>query len=206
MTDFPMTEDVVLLNAGDTQRKGMYVEFGLFPTPDGIDPNGRNPFMDMKGGREHGQRFRVTFHLLGENEETTDTGAAEPADEPAPEPAQTPEEPAPRTLALKERRPWEEVSASQQSGIRCNEDVFQTWLWNTYPDVWRACVGAGDRQDVAAGCVRWICGRLTSRSELDKPENHTARNMWVQLDGHYRAAQHGQSDPDMARMADAGPG
>lgn len=154
MTGFPFTDDVVLLNAGETARKGMYVEFGLFQHPDGpINPEARNPFLDLKQGREHGQRFRLTFHLLGENEECTDSGvaqtveprtldaevagstpaatasAAAPPDTPAaPEAPETPIQAEPAPAATKERRKLFDMPLSQRAGMMVTDRSFCWWF------------------------------------------------------------------------------
>ncbi len=226
MTDFPMTEDIVLLNAGDTQRKGMYVEFGLFPTPDGIDPNGRNPFMDMKGGREHGQRFRVTFHLLGENEECTEDGAGmtaeekmadrlakryapelteKPADEQTPEPAQTPEEPERVKGGARAKRQWDELTAREQACIRCKEEPFQSWLLNlpwVKAHIRNQEKFPGDDEGQCKHMIYHVC-RIRSRSELDT--NGLAASVFRGLDNRYRASQTGQSTEALETMLETGP-
>ena len=173
MTDFPFTADVVLLNSGETARKGMYVELGLHHEIDGpICPEDRNPFMDLDQGREKGQRFRVTFHLLAEDEQTT-------------EPEQTEERPKGGERA---KRKWDELTPTQQAGIACKDPAFQQWV----------CLKNGNepREDTAASMVRGICG-VDSRSELSLyPAAATA---WGRLYVEFKQAQHG--DADAARLA-----
>ena len=101
MTDFPFTADVVLLNSGETARKGMYVEMGLHHEIDGpICPEDRNPFMDFDQGREKGQRFRVTFHLLADDEKSTEPNAERPKG----------------------------GDRAKRAGILCNDPAFQKWI------------------------------------------------------------------------------
>ncbi len=211
--DFPMTEDIVLLNAGDTQRKGMYVEFGLFPTPDGIDPNGRNPFMDMKGGREHGQRFRVTFHLLGENEECTEDGTEEPAETQAPPAApQTPEEPERLKGGARAKRAWTELSMPEQAGIFVNDPAFAFWLvCDEWPeDRQKMCVRTDrDLCNSADIVLKRRCG-IESKSELGTNAdglaiNPDARGVFIKIERAWRGCQFNPSTEALETMLETGP-
>lgn len=179
MTDFPFTADVVLLNSGETARKGMYVELGLHHEIDGpICPDDRNPFMDLDQGREKGQRFRVTFHLLADDETTT----AEIADDETPKPAERP----------KSKRQWHELTAREQSVLRCKDGRFQSWV-----------CGIAD-EEAASREVRARCG-VESRSELDNPHNHQPAAKWFQIDAAFRAAEQGRTNEDLREQARSGP-
>ena len=137
MTDFPLTADLVLLNSGETARKGMYVELGLHHEIDGpICPGDRNPFMDLKQGREQGQRFRVTFHLLADNETTT----AETA------PEDTAEQPKGGPIC-------------KRAVLLCKRGDFQRWLLGFAPL-------REDREDAAKAEMYRRFG-IKSRAELD---------------------------------------
>lgn len=199
MTDFPMTEDVVLLNAAETIRKGMYVEFGLHPSPDGIDPNGRNPFMDFKFGREHGQRFQVTIHLLAEDETTTDapetpaqtqTALRPPDDECADDLTNQGAATAPPKVKGGER--------ARRAGILCNDPVFQSWYIGNIN-----IAKDSDRVFFTANTLRTQCG-IKSRAELD--HNEEAARMFDQIVNNFYASQQGRTDPEVARQFAEGPG
>ena len=138
MTDFPFTADLVLLNSGETNRKGMYVELGLHHEIDGpIRPGDRNPFMDLKQGREQGQRFRVTFHLLADDETTT---------------------------AEQEKG----GPLSQEAGRLCAKADFRLWLRRTATGVWASAYETNNvtEEDTAAEVVRRIC-HVHSRARID---------------------------------------
>lgn len=192
MTDFPLTDDVVLLNSGDTARKGMYVEFGLFHHPDGpILPGMSNPFNELSQGREKGQRFRITITPLAEDETTP----AEPQDaRDAPEGTGTPATPETRTQPQKERRPWHELSAREQSVLRCKDEAFQRWVNMRFGPV-----GTDFNEENAALMVRTLC-QVSTRGDLDE----CASAAWHAIDNEFRRSQRGQSDEEVAKQARRG--
>ena len=184
MTNFPFTADLVLLNSGETARKGMYVELGLHHEIDGpIRPDDRNPFMDLDQGREKGQRFRVTFHLLADDETTTEI-----ADDETPKPAKRP------------KRPWHELSAREQACIRCKEPAFQQWASKLQFELFE--IEIPPSEEGAAAFVKDYC-EVESRSDLDN--SGLAAACWQSLDKQYWAAQQGRTDEDLRVQARLGP-
>ena len=71
----------------------------------------------------------------------------------------------------KEQKPWDMLSFPQQSGIRCEDREFQSWL------------GVGDAME-AAEHVRSHC-QIDSRAELRTNEN--AARLWSQMDADFKA-------------------
>ena len=128
--------------------------------------------MDLDQGREKGQRFRVTFHLLADDESTTEI-----ADDKTPK-------------AERPKRPWRELPASMQAGIRCAEPAFQTWLHEIPEGV--------DAEEYTARTIRVEC-QVDSRADLDT--NGAAAAHWYQIDLEFRRSQHGESDEDLRRQA-----
>lgn len=193
MTDFPLTDDVVLLNSGDTARKGMYVEFGLFHHPDGpILPGMSNPFNELSQGREKGQRFRITITPLAEDETTP----AEPQDaRDDPEGTETPEE---------GERP-KGGERAKRAGILCGDVRFQHWLEAKLPVAWRGADALMPEkynpEMVAAEVLREFCG-VESRALLDHYDE-SARRFDKIAEDFYRS-QRGQSDEEVAKQARRG--
>lgn len=176
MIDFPLTDDVVLLNSGDTGRKGMYVEFGLFHHPDGpIKPGAANPFNELSQGREKGQRFRITVTPLADDETTL---AGKPADERSAEPAQTPDE----AERLKGG------ARAKRAGILCNDPAFQNWFHGCGDDDWTA---DEDRETVTARTLRFECG-VDSRADLD--HNQEAGQTFDEIVNDFYRSQRGETD------------
>lgn len=75
------------------------------------------------------------------------------------------------------KRDWRDMQPAQQAGIRCGEPIFQAFLKETRPDVWREAASPAE-------CVRLICG-VTSRVQLGT--NQKARMIWHQLDEAFQA-------------------
>ena len=109
----------------------------------------------------------------------------------APEGTETPATPETRTQPPKERRPWHELSATTQAGIRCNERDFLKWL---LPSMWMR----PDAPKIAVMTIRDRCG-VKSRAELD--QNEQAARMWHAIERDYQASQRGQSDEELAKQA-----
>lgn len=184
MTDFPFTEDVVLLNSGDTARKGHYVEFGLHPHPDGwIKPGMANPFNEIAQGREKGQRFRITVHLLADDETTTEDVSRETW---KPEPASK----------LVKGGPL-----SQEAGRLCTTLSFQGFLslWLPTRGAWLVAHQELNypAEEAAASVVRERCG-VKSRADIDYDLN--AAQSWKEITDAYYASQRGQELEQMEGM------
>ena len=181
MTDFPLTADVVLLNSGETARKGMYVELGLHHEIDGpICPGDRNPFMDLKQGREQGQRFRVTFHLLADDETTTEAPAEEATGTEG----------------------WSEAKRKmvQRAALVCKEEAFQNYIAHGYRTMWNhERHRDASFEDRAAYHVRVCCG-VKSRSDIDPAEESGAR--FRDLMHRYHASQQGRTDDALLAQRD----
>lgn len=80
----------------------------------------------------------------------------------------------------KPKRKWDEMKASQQAGMRCEEHAFAQFLKEKRPQAYT--VNNGN----VAGAVRSICA-VASRSELDRYAH--GQNLWRLLDHEYRAWQ-----------------
>jgi hypothetical protein len=74
------------------------------------------------------------------------------------------------------RQKWDDITASVQAGIRCNDPVFDAFLMRRYPDL-------RDHND-AAECVRLYCNVL-SRSQLNR--DLKAKTLWEQLEVEFQA-------------------
>ena len=160
MSDFPFTEDVVLLNSGDTARKGHYVEFGLHPHPDGwIKPGMANPFNEIAQGREKGQRFRITVHLLADDETTTENVSRE-------------------TL--------KGGPICKRAVLLCKRVEFQFWGTN---QAWRAWQESLDATEAGAAKYIHIACNIESRAALDhdpraaKAFETIERDFWAAQEG-----------------------
>jgi hypothetical protein len=112
-----------------------------------------------------GTRFVAVLVEIGDDEQPITPAAKEPAAKPQPT--------IPRSAGTK--RPWQEVPAPQQAGIRINEPTFAAYLREEHSDEWHE---TGD----ADSCLKLIC-RIDSKRDL--ATNHKALTLWRQIDGHY---------------------
>lgn len=88
------------------------------------------------------------------------------------------------------KRPWHDLPASMQAGIRCAEPAFQHWLHEIPDDA--------DAEDYTARTIRMEC-QVDSRADLDT--NAAAAAHWYRIDLEFRRSQHGESDEDLRRQA-----
>jgi hypothetical protein len=78
---------------------------------------------------------------------------------------------------VKPKRDWRDLVPSAQASIRCDEPIFEAFLKEEYPDIWREM---GD----AVATVRSICA-VNSRADLNT--FHASRVIWHQLDEKFQA-------------------
>ena len=74
---------------------------------------------------------------------------------------------------------WHELKPSQQAGIRCSEQKFLRFLEEEFSNA-----TVSFERD-AARVVRFLCGGLKSRSELN--DNTEAASKWKALEGKFQA-------------------
>jgi hypothetical protein len=98
----------------------------------------------------------------------------------------------------KPKRAWEQLTAAEQSGIRCNEQPFCDFLRTQFPVRWgKAYHGdAVYSSEIAAVVVREYCG-VASRSKLDKEP--AALERWRDLEARYQAWTLEQRYPEQVR-------
>lgn len=163
-----------------------------------------HPFALFDTGAENGQRFRMTFEAIGNDEQPQglDSGSAPPVADAEGSPASAPDGgstpvtsrcPTPQAQtrgaaepATKPKKHWDDLSPSQQAGIVCNNHRFDDWLGGPAPGArWdgETIVDAPDLMN-PADYVRWYCG-VSSRADLDtSPE---AAKRWRELYGMFQA-------------------
>lgn len=180
VSSFRFQAEVRLLRWGESSSAGRTITLELPP-----DDGAAHPFRGFPTGHTHGQRFRMQFDAIGDDEQLAPQNSpaldypragAEPAHalgnppESANASAAADEQRgmAGRTAGsipatgAKNHRPWDTLSPSQQAGILCSDKAFQKFAsektgWNC------------DEEDAAA----WLRAELdiTSRKELDlRPE------------------------------------
>lgn len=93
------------------------------------------------------------------------------------------------------RRAWHTLTAPQQAGIRCSDELFQTWLWGESPDygeyhgeTWvpdTKPTDADEWEEWTIKRVRRMCGIISRAALATDPE---ARARWQALDTAYMQA------------------
>ena len=192
MSEFPYEAEVQLLGYAWNPDDGPWARFRF--DSDVEMSGGPHPFHGLSKGREKGQRFRIRFDLIADDE----TSTAEPKRAPAA-----------TTAPAKAHRPWNELSAREQACIRCGDPAFRDWLFATYhPEFFEigGRLNAVPTEVDAAQLVRIKC-EIESRKELDaKTEaGEDARRTWRALDYAFTASQRGDTDEQRLAQRNAGP-
>lgn len=161
MTDTAFAIEVLLLRWGENHSSGRTVTFKLHD-----DEGEHHPFRGLKCGPANGQRFRLTFEPIADDESTTaqEVQASRPPNE------------TPDPVSAGGRKSWHELTPAQQAGIRCND-----------PEFWKFLTSLSDvvihSEPAAAGFVREWCN-VESRSEFI-PKSAAAAS-WRGLDEEFR--------------------
>lgn len=199
------TEAILLAWHVSDGPQGHWVKFKLpLAITDG------HPFALFVKGPEHGQRFRMTFEAIGNDELPTghaivgsapSPSLADAADSPAAasevgsapglasgwSPPQAPARGAAEP-ATKPKKHWDELKPSQQAGMMCAREDFSRWIRERAPlerwDGESVHTRAVPANTDAANEVRWYCG-VTSRSDLDT--NPEAAKRWRELHSMFTA-------------------
>lgn len=185
MTDFPDGIVIEARKAGLKQAKRKAADGSWFDVHDitfEIHPNDTNsPLSNMPLGT----RVALVVTQLREG------GPTEAADEQEDEQAPTlPPEPA--KPAERPHRKWQELSAREQSVLRCKQPDFQSWI----------CGNGPANEDAASDHVRDYCG-VQSRSDLagDSATAINAQMRWHDLERRYRDSMAGITDEALAEQA-----
>lgn len=111
-----------------------------------------------------GVRYCVVFVEKGDNEEPV---------QHAPAASETPR-----------KRHWDELSYAEQAGMRCADEKFQEFLYNTN----RAIGAILDHDDnatlIAASAVREFC-QVDSRADLNQEDPSFVRDQWRALNAEF---------------------
>lgn len=174
MTAKPFSAEVLLLGWGTSPASGHWIKVQLDPALDGE----AHPFRLFKSGAANGQRFRMDFAAIGDDETVAarpagssaggsrdpaagaahreGAGATRSLDPPAAEPKPTPAE---RYAGKTEGQ-----KAVVRASLLCEDAAFQAWIRERYPDTYAESKPLGEAA-AASTCLRVRCG-VTSRSAL----------------------------------------
>jgi hypothetical protein len=146
----PEPIECIVLRTNESESK----KNGLIRTVTLMVPNdGAHPFQGLVGERLH------IIALNVQDDETTkpaDLSGASP-EAPAGQ-GEGATRPVPSSPELKERRKWDEISPTEQAGIRCGEPEFKAFIETEFP--------TSVRENGFVGAVRNYCG-VESRRELN---------------------------------------
>lgn len=107
------------------------------------------------------------------------------------------QEPAKPKPLIEQHKPWSEYSPAEQAGILCNDETFQRYLKQMFPENWKI-LNEGTDADRAAEIVRWRCG-VSSRKFLT-----TSNREWCNLVATYhRTEPEYKPRDDFAKSIDA---
>ena len=192
MTDkFPYEAEVQLLGYAWNPDDGPWARVRF--DSDVEMSGGPHPFHGLPKGREKGQRFRIRFDLIADDETTT----AEPS-RPANALSQ-----APTVHSSPDTEGWSEAKRRmvQQSGIVRKEQAFQYWLYWAHPNLWATAQREypDDKYQVVCEVVHTICN-VDSCADLD-PSGASGR-AWERLVSDYRNSQKGWTEEDQQRQRD----
>lgn len=144
---FPYAAEVRLLRWGESSSAGRTITLELPP-----DDGEAHPFRGLPTGHTHGQRFRMQFSIISDDEQPTPPAGAQDRKD-----ARLSGDPPAGGNSVKERRPWHTLPPQQRAGMLCSDAGFQKWV--SRQAGWKC-----DEQDARD----WLCMRLgiQSRAEL----------------------------------------
>jgi hypothetical protein len=172
MTAFSFEAEVRLIRWGESSSAGRTITLELPP-----DTGDGHPFKGFSAGHSHGQRFRMQFNVIADDEQVSPAGTHHPQQERVfDEPDSTGPLTKPSTPAgeLQKQR-YAALSPAEQAVTRAallpKDERFRAWiLEKRFPDARAAGADPVD-EDEAARCVREICCNCNSRKLIaDVPE------------------------------------
>lgn len=159
---FRFEAETRLIRWGESSSAGRTITLELPP-----DAGEGHPFKGFATGHSHGQRFRMQFDAIADDETNSPAGTSpstaekgavsDPDNRSGPHPSRPPP-----AGEHKDRRPWETLSPQQQAGILCADKGFQKWV--SKQAGWEC-----DEED-AASWLRIALGIESRRELANKPE------------------------------------
>lgn len=193
MTDYPYEGEVQLLGYAWNPDDGPWIRIRLDEIAE--MSGGPHPFNGFPKGREKGQRMKMRFDLIADDETST-SAAAEPQDE------QTASEPTPQ--------PPERLKGgalSKRAGMLIRESGMQAFSaglrFDTLMNVEPPSRPLTDSEDI---CRRRICAHCNVKNfrELDHPQFAPAGHIFDLVVSEYYASQWGETDAQVQEQIEAG--
>lgn len=177
VSEFPYRAEVRLLRWGESSSAGRTITLELPP-----DNGEAHPFRGLPTGHTHGQRFRMQFSIISDDEQPIPpAGSLNPSDRkdhPATAPSveraghlSTKAQPPAGGNSAKERRPWHTLPPQQRAGMLCSDVGFQKWV--SEKAGWQC-----DEQDARD----WLCMRLGIQSRAELATDPEAAALFDEID------------------------
>lgn len=160
MTNFPFEAEVRLIRWGESSSAGRTITLELSP-----DQGDGHPFKGFPTGHQHGQRFRIQFMPIGDDEQSVERRTSK--------------------QVYADKSPEDRIVA--RAGALAGDKDFQQWLLvsgRVDPLAWEISYGSNQEKVEARiheteDFIRRSCG-VASRSEL--ATNVEAREFFVKLE------------------------
>lgn len=161
---FRFEAETRLIRWGESSSAGRTITLELPP-----DAGDGHPFKGFATGHAHGQRFRMQFDAIGDDEQlappNSPAGTSTHQQKGSVATVGSPGKDAPKLAGEhKERRPWDSLSPQQQAGILCADKGFHKWLAHRFGEAWRNC-----GEDDAAEWLRIELGVASRKYLADQP-------------------------------------
>ena len=198
---YPYEGECRLLRWGDSSTAGRTITLEIPP-----DTGDVHPFKGFPVGTKFGQRFRMRFDVILDDETTpTATDSVEA-------PARTKEEiiptgwtegegfhPMERPPRAKEKdsdkserakAQYASLDEMEQARTRavllCKDEHFWNWIWRAHPGGWAAAIDATENNEEAA--AHWLCEWLEIKSRREIATNNRAFHGFLQTETTYKQA------------------